>query len=110
MTLEVPTINASSGLRVLFIGDAKPLGFDFSDCRAVTSGGTVASAAVTVDTGGYYTVGSPTIASNIATAVFTAVSAGTAVCKCIATMADGTTKVTIAGTVKVIDPLNPATW
>ena len=109
MTLEVPTINASSGLRVLFIGDAKPLGFDFSDSRAVTAGASLSSAAITIDSGGYYTAGSPSVASNIATATFTGVSAGTALVKCVGTMSTGAL-VTIVGTVKVVDPLDETTW
>lgn len=110
MSAEVPQIEASSGLRVLVKGTAKPLGFNFADSRLIAvAGATLSSATVTVVTAGYFTVGSATVSGSVATATFTASANGSSLVYCKGTFSDGSTD-TIIAQVKVVDPADATTW
>ena len=111
MVVESVEVNVSSGLRVLGLGAAKGMTFDFSKSRLITEVGTsLSSATMTADTGTTnITIGSVTCSSNKATATFTTVAAGTTLVKCVGTFANGATDVMV-GQVVVVNTLDPSTW
>ena len=110
-TIEATEIKALSGAIWLVLGADSIRGFDFSDALVIVNGASVSSATVTIVTAGYFTAGSVSVSSNIASVKLTTVAAGTSLIYCTATMDDASSsEEIIIAEVTVIDPADPSTW